>query len=289
MRGARTPVSVVRRRGQGLHSRSPWLVLVCVLPFVTLPAQCALVCSYVSVGKDCACLSVVLVLVFTALRFGVRLSLYGQGMRLSLRGSGARVHCRVRRCTNTACGQRLRLSLRGPGELRALVYGYGPWARIALSLRGPGAQRELRALVRGYGLWARVARVSPWSWCSAPLRVLVYGCSCFSVSWCSCVCEHSRDPTVLLVVIPVMAQMQIPMVRYLETLQLQYMTRWSTLCPCCAGLQVPSAVVDVTVETSLLFSLRTSFPGDVVVETVELSQLPLLRKSSSPGGPGQGC
>ena len=39
-------------------------------------------------------------------------------------------------------------------------------------------------------------------------------------------------------------------------------------CPCCAGLQVP---------------------GAVVVETVESSQLPLLRKSSFPGGPGQGC
>ena len=39
-------------------------------------------------------------------------------------------------------------------------------------------------------------------------------------------------------------------------------------CPCCAGLQVP---------------------GAVVMETVEFSQLPLLRKSSFPGGPGQGC
>ena len=39
-------------------------------------------------------------------------------------------------------------------------------------------------------------------------------------------------------------------------------------CACCAVLQVP---------------------GAVVVETVEFSQLPLLRKSSFPGGPGQGC
>ena len=39
-------------------------------------------------------------------------------------------------------------------------------------------------------------------------------------------------------------------------------------CPCCAGLQVP---------------------GAVVVETVEFSQLPLLRKSSFPGWPGHGC
>ena len=52
----------------------------------------------------------------------------------------------------------------------------------------------------------------------------------------------------------------------------------------------PGAVVDETVETSPLLSLRTAlFPGAVVVETVEISQLPLLRKSSFPGGPGQGC
>ena len=170
MRGARTPVSVVRRRGQGLHSRSPWLVLVCVLPYVTLPAQCALVCGYVSVGKDCACLSVVLVLVFTALRFGVRLSLYGQGLRLSLRGSGARVHCRARRCTNTAYGQGLR------------------FLSVVLVLSASCARWYADTAYR-------------------------QSCSFFSVSWCSCVCEHSRDPTVL-VVIPVMAQMQIPMVRF---------------------------------------------------------------------------
>ena len=37
-------------------------------------------------------------------------------------------------------------------------------------------------------------------------------------------------------------------------------------------------------------SLRTSlFPGAVVVETVEISQLPLLRKSTFPAGRGQGC
>ena len=39
-------------------------------------------------------------------------------------------------------------------------------------------------------------------------------------------------------------------------------------CPCCAGLEVP---------------------GAVVVETVEFSQLPLLRKPYFPGGPGHGC
>ena len=34
-------------------------------------------------------------------------------------------------------------------------------------LRGPGAQRALRALVYGYGTWARIALVSPWFWYSA--------------------------------------------------------------------------------------------------------------------------
>ena len=31
----------------------------------------------------------------------------------------------------------------------------------------------LRVLVYGYALWARIALVSPWFWCSAPLRALV--------------------------------------------------------------------------------------------------------------------
>ena len=42
--------------------------------------------------------------------------------------------------------------------------------------------------------------------------------------------------------------------------QLQFLDM--VICPCCAGLQVP---------------------GAVVVETVDFSQLPLLRKSSFPG------
>ena len=84
-----------------------------------------------------------------------------------------------------------------------------------------------------------------------------------------CLCEDSRDPTVQLVVIPVVAQMQIPMVRFtLRLSSCSTLTRWSTLCSCCARLQVPGAVVD---------------------ETVETSPLPLLRKPSFPGGPGQGC
>ena len=46
-------------------------------------------------GKDCACLSVVLVLECIAVRVGVRIRLYGQGLCLSLRSSGARVYCRA--------------------------------------------------------------------------------------------------------------------------------------------------------------------------------------------------
>ena len=42
-------------------------------------------CGYVSVGKDCAWLSVLLVLVFTAVRVCVRLRFCGQGLRLPLR------------------------------------------------------------------------------------------------------------------------------------------------------------------------------------------------------------
>ena len=198
----------------------------CACLSVVLGLECIAVCVGVRIlpyGQGCACLSVVLVLGCIAVRVCVRIRPYGQGLSLSLHGFGALVHCPARWCTNTAYGQGLRLSLvvlvlssscahwcadrayghglllflRGPGaqrELRALVYGYGLWARIALSVRGPGAQRELRALVLGYGLWARIARVSPWSWCSARvarigvrIRPIGKDCACFSVSWCSCV------------------------------------------------------------------------------------------------------
>ena len=100
-------------------------------------------------GKVCACLSVVLVLVVTAVRVGVRILLMGKDCACL---SVVLVLCAsfARSCTDTAYGQGLRVFLRGPGvqcDLRALVYGYGLWARIALFLRGPGAQRDLRALV----------------------------------------------------------------------------------------------------------------------------------------------
>ena len=68
---------------------SPWFWCSCSLP-------CAFACGYVSVGKDCACLSVVLVLgSLPCALVCVRIRPYGQGLRLSLRVSGARVHCRM--------------------------------------------------------------------------------------------------------------------------------------------------------------------------------------------------
>ena len=75
---------------------------------------------------------------------------------------------------------------------------------------------------------------------------------------------------VLVVDIPVMVPRPVPMVfpvrKTIETLLRS--TFPGGRCPSCAGLQVPGDVVDETVETSLLLSLR---------------------KSSFPGGPGQGC
>ena len=57
-----------------------------------------------------AWLSVILALVFTAVRFCVRLCLCGQGLRLPLCGSGARVHCRARRCTDPSIWARVACS-----------------------------------------------------------------------------------------------------------------------------------------------------------------------------------
>ena len=73
----------------------PQCYMVCVsLRFwCSCSLPCASVCGYVCVGKDCACLSVVLVLVFIAVRVGVRILPHGQGL-LALRGSGARVYVR---------------------------------------------------------------------------------------------------------------------------------------------------------------------------------------------------
>ena len=78
-------------------------------------------------GKDCACLSVVLVLSAT-LRVGIRIRFFGQGLRLPLRGPGAQRHC-ARWYADTAYGQGLRLSLRGPG---AHVFSAGHHRRPGL-------------------------------------------------------------------------------------------------------------------------------------------------------------
>ena len=75
---------------------------------------------------------------------------------------------------------------------------------------------------------------------------------------------------VLVVDIPVMVPRPVPMVFLVrKTIETPLRSTFpGGRCPCCASLQVP---------------------GAVVVETVEISQLPLLRTSSFPGGPGQGC
>ena len=59
-----------------------WLVLVCVFPYVSLLAHCALVCGHVC----------------------------GQGLRLALRCSGARVHCRALLCAAMPVWARIALA-----------------------------------------------------------------------------------------------------------------------------------------------------------------------------------
>ena len=59
-------------------------------------------------------------------------------------------------------------------------------------------------------------------------------------------------------------------------------TVWTIVIP---QLQFLDKVIDAPVVQAPVVQV----PGAVVVETVEISQLPLLRKSTFPGGPGQGC
>ena len=75
---------------------------------------------------------------------------------------------------------------------------------------------------------------------------------------------------VLVVDIPVMVPRPVPMVFPVrKTTETPLRSTFSGgRCSSCPGLQVPGDVVDETVETSSLLSLR---------------------KSSFPGGPGQGC
>ena len=49
-----------------------------IFPFPGMLQPCALVCGYVYMGKDCACLFVVLVLVFTAVHVRVRIRRMGK-------------------------------------------------------------------------------------------------------------------------------------------------------------------------------------------------------------------
>ena len=82
MRGLASPHPFLGATWGVVRARLSWLVLVCVLPYVTLLAHCALVCGYVC----------------------------GHGLRLPLRGSGARVPCRARRCTGTSIWARISCS-----------------------------------------------------------------------------------------------------------------------------------------------------------------------------------
>ena len=135
---------------------------------------CASVCGYVSVGKDCACLSVVLVLVNTAVRVG------------SL--PCALVYGYVHMGKDCVClSVFLVLVFTAVCDLISATAARwcadtSIWARIALvspcfwcscSLPYVTSSAPLRVLVYGYGLWARIALVSPWFWFSAPLRALV--------------------------------------------------------------------------------------------------------------------
>ena len=70
------------------------------------------------VGRDCARLSVVLVLVFTALRVGDRMLLMGKVCACLLVVLVLCAHW----CTDTAHGQGLRLFLRGSGTQRECVH-----------------------------------------------------------------------------------------------------------------------------------------------------------------------
>ena len=239
-RGSLAPVSVVSRRGQGFRSLSPWLVLVCIfLPYVTLHCAlvcgyvlwawialgslwfwcscllpCAFVCGYISAGKDCACLSVVLFLVFIAVRVGVRILLMGKDCACL---SVVLVLCAsfARSCTDTAYGQGLASPWSWCSGRFARI---GPW----LLLMGKGCACFSVVLVfsaicahwctdtaYGQGLrffsvvlvlsaicahwstdtaYGQGLRFSLWSWCSARVArigtriwLMGKGCACFSV------------------------------------------------------------------------------------------------------------
>ena len=202
-RGARTPVSVVARRGQGLRSLSVVGARVCiavcdpasasalVFGYVSVGKDCAvspwfwcsgvlpcaLVYGYVHIGKDCACLSVVLVLECIAVRVGVQIRPYRQGLRclsvvLVLVFTAVRVRVRFR-----VYGQGLRVS----SWFGARVHCRARWCAdtasgqgLRLSLRGPGARVHCRARSCAVSrTWARIARVFVvWCSCSLPCALV---------------------------------------------------------------------------------------------------------------------
>ena len=151
------------------------LVFPCIWCSGSLP--CALVCGYVHMGKDCACLSVFLVLVFTAV--------------CDLISATARVGVRIRLMGKDCACLSVVLVL---SAIARVGLGYGSWARISLVSLWSWCSSPLRALVCGAFFWARIALASPWSWCSAPLRALICGYGLWARivlvspwSWYSCV------------------------------------------------------------------------------------------------------
>ena len=176
-------------------------------------------------GKDCAYPSVVLVLVCSLPDVGVWIRFYGHGLRLSLCGFGARVFLARRWYADTAhwhgfaclsvvlvlvcslpdVGMRIRplgmdcfvspWSWCSCVPCQTLVCGFGFWAWIALSFRGPGAsvfiaRRWYADSAFGHGLLClSVVLVLVCSLPDVGVRIRPLGMDCFVSpwSWCSCV------------------------------------------------------------------------------------------------------
>ena len=125
-------------------------------------------------GKDCACLSVFLVLVFTAVcdlisataRVGVRIRLMGKDCAclsvVLVLGAIARVGLGTAHGQGFACLPVVLVLIAIARVGMRCLFG----ARIALASPWSCCSALLRALVCGYGLWARIALFSPWSWYS---------------------------------------------------------------------------------------------------------------------------
>ena len=150
-----------------------WLVLVCVSPYVSLLAHCALVCGYVCgqglrfaprgsgarvhcrallcaampVWASIALASLWLVLVFIAVRVGVRILPHGQGL-LALRRSGARVYVRCDVVCGGSCSPHVLSFLRGTALCRRREYTFNffQYPDVVGCLR-------CRAVVKFLSLW----------------------------------------------------------------------------------------------------------------------------------------